>query len=41
MVLYFFQFNDVPLNFNPVNKEAIEEKIGMKKISWVGKAVKI
>ena len=25
MVFVFFQFNDVPLNFNPVNKEAIEK----------------
>ena len=25
MVFVFFQFNDVPLNFNPVNKETIEK----------------
>lgn len=27
MVFVFFQFNDVPLNFNPVNKETIEKSI--------------
>jgi solute:Na+ symporter, SSS family len=27
MVFVFFQFNDVPLNFNPVNKEAIEKSV--------------
>jgi SSS family transporter len=27
MVFVFFQFNDVPLNFNPVNKETIEKSV--------------
>ena len=27
MVFVFFQFNDVPLNFNPVNKQTIEKSI--------------
>ena len=27
MVFVFFQFNDVPLNFNPVNKQIIEKSI--------------
>lgn len=31
MVFVFFQFNDVPLNFNPVNKETIEKSIYAEK----------
>lgn len=31
MVFVFFQFNPVPLNFNPVNKEAIEKSIYAEK----------
>lgn len=27
MVFVFFQFNDVPLNFNPVNKQTIEKSV--------------
>lgn len=27
LVFVFFQFNDVPLNFNPVNKETIEKSV--------------
>ncbi len=40
MVFVFFQFNDVPLNFNPVNKEAIEKSIYADKYHGLEKQLK-
>ena len=40
MVFVFFQFNDVPLNFNPVNKETIEKSIYAEKYHGLEKQLK-
>jgi Na+/proline symporter len=40
MVFVFFQFNDVPLNFNPVNKETIEKSIYAEKYHELEKQLK-
>ena len=40
MVFVFFQFNDVPLNFNPVNKEAIEKSVYADKYHGLEKQLK-
>lgn len=40
MVFVFFQFNDVPLNFNPVNKEAIEKSQYAEKYHGLEKQLK-
>ncbi len=40
MVFVFFQFNDVPLNFNPVNKEIIEKSVYADKYHNLEKQLK-
>ena len=40
MVFVFFQFNDVPLNFNPINKETIEKSIYADKYHGLEKQLK-
>lgn len=40
MVFVFFQFNDVPLNFNPINKEAIEKSVYAEKYHGLEKQLK-
>ncbi len=40
MVFVFFQFNEVPLNFNPVNKETIEKSIYAEKYHGLEKQLK-
>ena len=40
MVFVFFQFYDVPLNFNPVNKEAIEKSVYADKYHGLEKQLK-
>lgn len=40
MVFVFFQFNDVPLNFNPVNKQTIEKSIFADKYHGLEKQLK-
>lgn len=40
MVFVFFQFNDVPLNFNPVNKQAIEKSQYAEKYHGLEKQLK-
>ena len=40
MVFVFFQFNDVPLNFNPVNKQTIEKSIYADKYHGLEKQLK-
>jgi len=40
MVFVFFQFNDVPLNFNPVNKETIEKSVYAEQYHGLEKQLK-